>query len=228
MNDAQNQPWLDQTPRGAGLMAAQRLDHSVENNPFPEATEAYREWHRGFTDSRTLLHMQNSRNLALGRGLVLLYQVAPERTREALIHMGKKSGELLCLTILAAMLEAEHTRYDLDDPELVLVIYSAMKQRMSDKKLVCHLPDYQPLAERCFIVSSALLAIFRRLDRGTIQLDVNALTNLLHAFIELDVETQRKIRSGEWHKPFTEAPSATEDPSATEAPAPQPPTDPEG
>jgi len=197
----------NQPPRTTGLLAAQNLNLSVDDNPMDPADtkggkshdrpgHPHYEWRNGFIDGRILLHTQNSRNLALGRGLVLLYQTAPIATREALITMGRKSGELVCLTVLAAMLEAEESRYDLDDPELVLAIYSAMKQRMSGKAAHCHIEQYRDLNQHVHAVAGALLVLFKRIDRATIQLDVQALDNLLTKITELAIETQKAIHGG--------------------------------
>lgn len=203
----------NQPPRMMGMMAARNLALGIDSNPmarlpdpttllqFNEPGHPHREWHDGFRDARILMHMQQTRNLAIGRGLVMMLQTAPEETEALLIAMGKKAGETICIAILAALMETEGTQYDSDEPEVVLAIYGAMKQRMSDKPPHCDQPAMQELVNHVHQLAGMLTLIFRRVDRGTIQLDRTALRSLLNQIAAAAAEDQKAIASGTYAKP---------------------------
>lgn len=198
----------NQPPRMVGMMAARNLALGIDSNPMDRAPQGelqpdqpghpHREWQDGFRDARILMHMQQSRNIALGRGLVLMLQTAPKETEATLIAMGKQAGETICIALLAALMETEGTQYDSDNPEIVLAIYGAMKQRMSDRPPHCDQPAMQGLVNHAHQLAGMLTLVFRRVDRGTIQLDRTALRSLLGKIAEAAADDQKAIANGKY------------------------------
>ena len=193
-------------PREVGMLAAQHLGKTLADNPMDKAPRGnvqhrqpghpWQEWRHGFIDTRILLHKQNRRVLALGVGLVDLYRLAPMPTINGLIEMGQHQGEQLCMAVLAAMLEAEETTYDLNDPHAVLAIFSAMKLRMTGRPAACRHEPSLGIHERAHSVAGALRVLFTKPDQNGTQLDVSALANLLKALVDMDAEIRDQIATG--------------------------------
>jgi hypothetical protein len=199
----------DLPPRKVGMLAAQMLSRSIDDNPMsahplPDGTEKseaghpWKQWRNGFADCRVLLHKQNRQALALGVGLIQLWRLSPEPTKNALIDLGRNSGETICLVILAAMLEAEETRYDLDDPHCVLVIYSAMKLRMTQKPPQCHHEESWDLHNRAHNVAGALHILFTTPKGGQVALNVAAMMRLLDSLCKMDGLNRDAIANGKY------------------------------
>lgn len=191
------------------MLAAQHLGKQMGDNPMATdpkdglamptpGTHGRQQWRDGFIDTRILLHKQNRRSLALGIGLVDLWRLAPHATMDALIEYGRKSGELICIAVLAAMLEAEETQYDLDDPHAVLTIYSAMKLRMTNRPPQCAHEDSWPLHNRAHNVAGALFILFTKPEGGQTTLSVAALGGLMDNLVKLDTATRDSIAKGEF------------------------------
>lgn len=194
------------TPRQRGILAAQSLAISLAHNPYDEAPHEglaheqpghpHHDWETGFVDTRILLHMQTRRMVALGIGIVEAWRYTPDRTREMLIKIGTRSGESLCLIILAAMFEAEDTIYDLDDPITVQVILAALKLRMTGLPAVCHEEGHLELMNRAHNLAGALLVMFDPPQDGKTCLRVGQMTKLMDRLVELDNETKHAIAAG--------------------------------
>jgi hypothetical protein len=199
---------LEIHPRQVGMLAAQHLAKTLADNPMAtdpvnglQATDPghpWQDWRNGFIDTRILLHKLNRRALALGVGLVDLWRLAPAATRESLIEMGTKSGELICMAILAAMLESEETRYDLDDPHAVLAIFSGMKLRLTNRPPCCRHEPSLAIHDRAHNVAGALQILFTRPSEGQITLNVAALIGLMDSLVKLDADTRDQIASGKF------------------------------
>lgn len=196
-------------PRDVGMMAAQHLGKTLADNPMSkdpkgavkhrDAGHPWQEWRHGFIDTRILLHKQNRRVLALGIGLVDLYRMAPQPTLKALIELGQHAGEQICMAVLAAMLEAEETRYDIDDPHTVLAIFSGMKLRMTGRPAACRHEPSMEIHERAHNVAGALLVLFTKPDQNGVKLDVPALANLLKSLVDMDAELRNQIAKGKFN-----------------------------
>lgn len=196
-------------PRKVGMLAAQHLGRSLEDNPMdtaplPDGTQAesrnhpWRQWRDGFADTRILLHKQNRTLLAAGIGLLPLWRIARSHTKEALINLGQANGELLCIAILAAMLEAEETHYDLDDPHTVMAIYSAMKLRMTGRPPGCHHEPSWEIHNRAHNVAGALLILFTAPKDGQVSLNIAAMAGLMDRLAQLEAATRDSIAKGEF------------------------------
>ncbi len=192
------------------MLAAQHLGKTLADNPMAtdphegvvdhrDINHPWQQWRCGFIDTRILLHKQNRRALALGVGLVDQWRLAPAATRESLIEMGTKSGELICLAVLAAMLESEETRYDLDNPEAVLAIYSGMKLRLTNRPPCCRHEPSLWIHDRAHNVAGALLILFTKPEKGQITLNVAALIGLMDSLVKLDTETRDQIAAGRFN-----------------------------
>lgn len=198
----------DIPPRTVGMLAAQHLGKTMASNPMvkdpagklthKEPGHPWQEWRNGFIDTRILLHKQNRRHLALGVGILEAWRADPIQTRGMLIALGSKQGETLCLIVLAAMLEAEETRYDLDSPEHVLTIFCAMKQRMTNRPAHCYHEESVELCERAHSVAGALMNLFTQPEKGSVTLDVTALVNLMNMLEKMDTEIRDQIASGKF------------------------------
>lgn len=198
----------DLPPRKIGMLAAQMLSRSIDDNPmatdpkdglpYTDPGHPWKQWRNGFADCRVLLHKQNRHALALGVGLIDLWRHSREATKEALIGMGRNSGETLCLAILAAMLEAEETRYDLDDPHCVLVVYSAMKLRMTGKPPQCHHEPSWDLHNRAHNVAGALHILFTAPKGGETTMNIAAMAGLMDNLVKLDGSTRDAIADGKY------------------------------
>lgn len=193
-------------PRMTGMIAARNLRIHIDQNPMSaeprgelqadQPGHPRHEWEQGFRAGRILMHMQQSRNLALGKGIVMLLQAAPEETEAALIAMGRKGGETVCVALMAALLEAEATRYDVDDPETGLAIYGAIKQGMSGEPPQCYIHDLMPLVERVHNLTGMLNAVFRLQGTNTVEMNAGAFRELLRMIQDAAEQDRKAIAQG--------------------------------
>lgn len=185
------------------MIAAQHLNKGIDENPYPsefldgkwpgEPGHPYYEWEAGFRATRILLHLQQSRNLSLGRGMLFMATCSFNHAIDSLIALGRLQGEACCMAILAICLEIQGTNYDVHNPEQVLAIYGAMKQRMSDRQPQCHNPDLRELNEEAWRAAGILRAIFERQDRATITMNTAAFRGFLAQSVEMSNAEMKAI-----------------------------------
>ena len=183
----------------AGIVAAAHLRLTIGDNPNPLFTPEGDQWSRGFTHGRTRMKLNTRRIMAVGQGLIITWARNPDRQFKNLIEMGKHSGEMMMIAVLALLLEAEQAELDWSSETEWLAIQRAMTQGMANRKYESNYGgQHEWLQGRIHSHCGALRSICR-LDPSNNQIGVDPkrLRDLCeHAvFLAIQVMNQQNLQS---------------------------------